>query len=54
VNVALRDVKRYRVGEPTGRTMTRDAQEDIIRIGFITDEKRAGPFELTVDYIRFE
>ncbi|MEM1095477.1 MAG: CIA30 family protein [Bacteroidota bacterium] len=54
INVALSDVNQYRVGTPTGQRLTPDAQEDIIRIGFITDEKRAGPFELTVDYIRFE
>ncbi|GAB5518905.1 MAG: CIA30 family protein [Rhodothermales bacterium] len=54
INVALRDVQQYRIGEPTGERLRPEAQARIQRIGFITDEKRAGPFELTVDYIRFD
>ncbi|MEM6644794.1 MAG: CIA30 family protein [Bacteroidota bacterium] len=54
INVPLRDVKQYRVGTPTGQRLTPEAQADIIRTGFITNEKRAGMFELTVDYIRFD
>ncbi|WP_420319140.1 CIA30 family protein [Ekhidna sp.] len=50
----LVDFKQYRLGNPTGESLQKDQKEDIIRIGFITDEKRAGDFRFEVDYIEFE
>lgn len=49
----LVDFKQYQLGRPTGNKLSQKAKSEIIRIGFITDEKREGPFHLEVDYIRF-
>jgi hypothetical protein len=43
----------YQIGRKGRATMSREAQAAVIRIGFITD-KDPGPFELEVDYIKFQ
>lgn len=53
LELPLAEFKQYQLGRPTGNKLTLEAKSEIIRIGFITDEKREGPFELEVDYIRF-
>ena len=53
LELPLADFKQYQLGRPTGNKLTQKAKGEIIRIGFITDEKREGPFQLEVDYIRF-
>ncbi len=50
----LTEFKEYEVGRPTGRLIPDDKLKRIIRMGFITNDKKAGPFELEVDYILFE
>lgn len=54
VEFAISNFKEYQLGEFTGDTISNKLLEDIIRIGFITSEKRAGEFEFEVDYIQFE
>lgn len=49
----LEDFKQYRLGNLTGESFTESIKEDIIRIGFITDEKRAGDFKFEVAYVEF-
>ncbi|WP_425391646.1 CIA30 family protein [Ekhidna sp.] len=46
--------KQYRLGNPTGESFQPANKDEIIRIGFITDEKRSGEFKFEVDYIKFE
>lgn len=50
----LRDVKQYRLGKPTGSLLTVDVKDEIMRIGFITDEKRAGDFWFEVASVEFK
>ena len=50
---ALDEVRQYRLGYPTGGYLSQASKGDIIRLGFITDEKRAGDFEFEVDYVVF-
>lgn len=54
VTLSLMDFKEYQVGSPTGRGITLEALAGVQRIGFETSEKKEGPFEVEVDYIRFE
>ena len=54
VRIQLEEVKQYRMGSKTGRLLESDALDEIIRVGFITDEKRAGDFTFEVAYIKFE
>lgn len=49
----LDDFKQYRLGNGTGKSLTQDSKDDIIRIGFITNEKRAGDFKFEVSSIDF-
>ncbi|MEO9484730.1 MAG: CIA30 family protein [Ekhidna sp.] len=51
---ALKDFKQYRLGNLTGRSFTEEIKDDIIRIGFITDEKRAGDFKFEVASVEFK
>lgn len=53
LELPLAEFKQYQLGRSTGNKLTPEAKSEIIRIGFITDEKREGPFKLEVDYIRF-
>jgi len=50
----LLDFQEVVVGKATGSSLSSDKLKDIIRLGFITNEKRAGQFLLEVDYIRFK
>ena len=49
----LVDFKQYRLGNLTGKSFTEDVKDDIIRVGFITDEKREGDFKFEVAYAEF-
>ncbi|MBT8262344.1 MAG: CIA30 family protein [Bacteroidia bacterium] len=52
--IALKDFKESQVGRYNGETMSEDTQAKIIRMGIILYDKKAGPFTLEVDYIRFD
>lgn len=53
IEIPLANFKRYRLGRPTGGSLPDRIKSEIIRMGWITDEKREGPFSLEVDYIQF-
>lgn len=53
ITIPLEDFYAYRMGRKMGQTMDGDQVKDIVRLGFITNEKRAGAFELEVDFLRF-
>ena len=50
----LSEFGQYRIGKPTGRKMSPKDMADIIRLGFITNSKKASDFEFEVDFVRFE
>lgn len=52
--IPLKDFYAYRIGRRLDRKLASQTLPKIIRVGFISDGKKAGPFELEVDYIRFE
>ena len=54
VRVQLEEVQQYRMGSKTGRSLDIDTLADIIRVGYITNEKRAGDFAFEVAYVKFE
>lgn len=54
VVLSLMDFKAYRLGDPTGDQLSKEALKEIIRIGFINGEKKEGAFTLEVDYISFK
>lgn len=54
VTFKIMDFKKYRVGRYTGESIGSEDLSSIIRMGIITEEKREGPFEIEVDYIRFQ
>lgn len=47
------DFKEYQIGEATGRSLMPSQLSSIIRLGFITTEKKEGPFTLEVREVRF-
>ncbi|MEM9934992.1 MAG: CIA30 family protein [Bacteroidota bacterium] len=51
---SLTDFNMYRIGQQMDQKISQDALASIIRIGFITNDKKEGPFELEIDYIKFE
>lgn len=53
ITLDLEAFKEYRVGSPTGNTISRQLLEQVIRLGLISDEKRAGSFQIEVDFIKF-
>lgn len=50
----LKVVKQFRLGNATGAYLNKEALSEVIRLSFITDEKKAGDFSLSVDYILFQ
>lgn len=45
---------RYSVGRKRPGTPTKAELEKILRLGFVTNEKRAGDFKIEIDYIDFK
>lgn len=54
ITLYLKDFKGYRVGQFNGNYLSKDEQAKIIRMGFITDDKKEGNFEIEIDYVLFE
>jgi monofunctional biosynthetic peptidoglycan transglycosylase len=54
VTLPLKDFRKHYIGRPMNETLNKDAQESVMRFGFITDEKKYGSFEFEIDYILFE
>lgn len=50
----LEQFKGYRIGRATGLSLGKAPLQKMLRLGFISNEKRAGTFEMEVDYILFE
>jgi NADH dehydrogenase [ubiquinone] 1 alpha subcomplex assembly factor 1 len=54
VSVELNELKEYRVGQATGRKISKEKLSDIIRLGIMTNDKKEGPFQAEIDYIEFQ
>ena len=53
VEIDLFEMQAYRIGRPQNRYLNKENLEEIIRVGFISDGKKAGDFKMLVDYIKF-
>lgn len=51
--IKLTDFKKHYIGKPMDESLEKKVLTDIVRIGFITDEKKYGDFEFEIDYIEF-
>lgn len=54
VTLPLKDFRKHYIGRPMNETLNKTALKEVIRLGFITDEKKYGPFEFELDYILFQ
>ena len=54
IEVPLTDFKTHQMGEPTGGNLTEATLTQVIRYGFILYDKKAGEFNLEIDYMTFE
>ena len=54
LEMKLTDFETHRMGESTGGTVSEETLSEIIRYGIILYDKKAGDFELEIDYIEFE
>ena len=54
ISLNLSDFQSYAVGRPTGNFMKNTDKEKVIRLGFITNEKKPGPFEFEIAYVEFK
>lgn len=52
--IALREFSKVRLGETLGGEPTQIELSSIIRFGLISNEKKAGEFELEIDFLKFE
>lgn len=50
----LRALQAYSLGRPLGYTVSNKELKQIIRLGIISNEKRAGDFELEIDHVTFK
>lgn len=53
LKIPLKDFEAHRIGRPMGKMMDVDIQSEIIRLGFITDSKKASDFSFEIDYLKF-
>ncbi len=54
ITVDLTDFKHYRISEIIGNTMQKKALDDVFNIALIISDKKAGNFNIEIDYIKFE
>lgn len=52
--IIFTDFIRYNIGRKRSGKPTQRELANILRLGFISNEKKAGPFEIEIDYIKFE
>ncbi|WOI23447.1 CIA30 family protein [Nonlabens ulvanivorans] len=53
VQLPLTEFKEYKVGQQTGKKISQSQLDDVLRLGIILLDKKEGPFELQIDYIKF-
>lgn len=53
ITLNLKDFRKHYIGKPMDETLDKEAMKEIIRYGFITDEKKYGKFEFEIDYLEF-
>lgn len=54
VEIPFSAFDRYNIGSKRPGKLTKEELENILRVGFTSNEKRAGDFKIEVDYIKFE
>ncbi|MEL6256992.1 MAG: CIA30 family protein [Bacteroidota bacterium] len=54
VSLNFHDAKEISIVSPTGKQLEKAQLEAILRIGFMTHEKKESPFEFEADYLKFE
>lgn len=54
VEMKLTDFETHQMGRPTGDNISEEKLAEVIRYGVILYDKKAGDFELEIDYIEFE
>jgi len=52
--IAFSDFVKYNIGRERDGKLSQKELKNILRIGFISNEKKTGPFKIEVDYIKFE
>jgi hypothetical protein len=53
VTYNLEDFREYKIGQLTGRSIDQTKLSEIIRFGFITNDKKEGSFRAEIDFIEF-
>ena len=53
VTFNLNDFRKHYIGKPMDEMLEEDTLKNIIRFGFITDQKKYGDFEFEIDYLEF-
>lgn len=53
ITLTLNEFGKYYIGRAMNEKLNSDTLGEVIRLGFITDEKKYGDFEFEIDYIEF-
>lgn len=54
ITLNLKKAKKYSIARPRDSYFTKDIREEILRIGFMTNDKKESEFEFEVDFIDFK
>lgn len=54
ISISLTALQAYKIGRKLDYNLSKNTLKEIIRMGMTSNEKKAGPFELEIDYIKFE
>lgn len=52
--IPFSEFDRYNIGSKTPGKPTKEELKKVLRVGFTSNEKRAGDFKIEIDYIKFE
>ena len=54
ITLDLKKAQKYSIARPRDAYFTKDIREEILRIGFMTNDKKETEFEFEVDYLMFK
>mmetsp|Transcript_19581 Transcript_19581/g.63592 ORF Transcript_19581/g.63592 Transcript_19581/m.63592 type:complete len:85 (+) Transcript_19581:343-597(+) len=54
VEIPFSEFSRYNIGRKRPGEISKSELKKILRVGFISNEKKAGEFKIEIDYIKFE
>lgn len=54
VTLKIEEAKKYSIARPRNAYLTKEIRKEVLRLGFMTNDKKESPFEFEVDFLKFK